>query len=69
MELNIHILIPFSGVGKTAFIRASSQWAEKILRMPGQDPNCPSVILCAPTGKAASLIGMYIHALVRISKL
>ena len=31
--------------------------AEKILRQPGQDPNLPRVILAAPTGKAASIIG------------
>ena len=46
-----------AGVGKSAFIRAASMQAEKILRMPGDDPNYPRVLICAPTGKAASLIG------------
>ena len=30
---------------------------EKILRKEGNDPNHPNVIVCAYTGKAASLIG------------
>ena len=33
--------------------------AERILRQPGQDPNNPVCILAAPTGKAASIIGIY----------
>ena len=36
-------------------------WIEKILRSPGQDPNCPVVILSAATGKAASLIGNFLN--------
>ena len=46
-----------AGVGKSSFIRAASMQAEKILCRPGDDPNYPKVLLCAPTGKAASLIG------------
>ena len=46
-----------AGVGKSSFIRAASMQAEKILCRPGDDPNHPKVLLCAPTGKAASLIG------------
>ena len=46
-----------AGVGKSLFIRAASMQAEKILREPGDDPNFPKVLICAPTGKAASLIG------------
>ena len=46
-----------AGVGKSAFIRAASLQAEKILRKPGDDPRLPNVLICAPTGKAASLIG------------
>ena len=46
-----------AGVGKSAVIRIISLWAEKILRQSGQNPNNPRVILCAPTAKAASLIG------------
>ena len=34
-----------------------SLFAEHSLRSAGQDPDCPSVILCAATGKCADLIG------------
>ena len=46
-----------AGVGKSAFIKAASIQSERILRQPGDDPNYPHVLICAPTGKAASLIG------------
>ena len=36
-----------------------SMWAEKILRKEGQNPNYPRVLLAAPTGKAASIIGKF----------
>ena len=45
-----------AGVGKSATIKAVSPWAEKILRRPGQNPKHPRVIICAWTGKAASII-------------
>ena len=45
------------GVGKSAVIKAVSLHAEKILRRSGQNFNFPHVIVCAPTGKAASLVG------------
>ena len=48
-----------AGVGKSAFIKAASMQAERILRQPGDDPNFPHVLICAPTGKAASLIGKF----------
>ena len=50
-----------AGVGKSAFIRAASVHAEKILRMQGDDPSIPRVLICAPTGKAASLIGEWLY--------
>ena len=50
-----------AGVGKSTTIRVISLWVEKILRSPGQNPNHPRVIICAPTGKAASLISKYSH--------
>ena len=40
-------------------IKAMSVHAEKILRKADDKPNHPRVLLCAFTGKAASLIGMY----------
>ena len=45
-----------AGVGKSATIRAITLWAEKILRKAGDNPHYPNVLICAPTGKAASLI-------------
>ena len=51
----------FVGVGKSATIKAMSIHAEKILRKEDDKPNHPRVLLCAPTGKAASLIGMCIY--------
>jgi hypothetical protein len=50
----------FLGVGKSATIRAIASWAEKILRKSGDHPNRPRVLICAPTGKAASLISKHI---------
>ena len=46
-----------AGVGKSYLIRVIAKYAEKILRLPGDHPTRPKVILLAPTGKAASLIG------------
>ena len=46
-----------AGAGKSNVIRAISKWAEKILRKAGDHPNKPRILLAAPTGMAASLIG------------
>ena len=52
-----------AGVGKSLTIKAISLLCEKILRRKGQHPNHPRVLLCAPTGRAASLInGITIHS-------
>ena len=52
-----------AGVGKSQTIRAISLHAEKLLRRSGENPNYPRVLLCAPTGRAASLInGVTIHS-------
>ena len=56
-QLTIPSFSHFSGVGKSAVIKAMSFHAEKILRKSGDSPNHPRVLVCAPTGKAASLIG------------
>ena len=47
------------GVGKSFLIKMLSLWAEKILRKEGQNPNYPRVLLTAPTGKSASIIGNF----------
>ena len=54
-----HVLINLliSGVGKSALIKAITMQSEKVLRKSGDHPNHPHVLVCAPTGKAASLIG------------
>ena len=53
------------GVGKTFLIKTISKWAEKILRKAGEDPTHPKVLLLAPTGKSASLIGKFFKDLCR----
>ena len=52
-----------AGVGKSALITAIEMHVEKILRKAGTHPNHPRILLCAPTGKAASLIkGTTLHS-------
>jgi hypothetical protein len=46
-----------AGSGKSNVIRALSKWAEKTLCKAGDHPNKPRVLLLAPTGMAASIIG------------
>ena len=48
-----------AGVGKSAIIRVVSMHAEEILREAGSHPHKPRVLILAPTGKAASLIGEF----------
>ena len=50
-------LLGDGGTGKSYFISVFSKWAEKILIQSGDNPNRPKILLLAPTGKAASLIG------------
>ena len=45
------------GVGKSFAIEVTSQVADRILRKNGDNPNRPKVLLAAPTGIAAMLIG------------
>ena len=45
------------GVGKSYLIWLLSQWIELITQRQGDPPNKPKVLLLAPTGIAASLIG------------
>ena len=46
-----------AGVGKSQTINTCSQWAEKILRREGSNQDLPRVLLLAPTGVSANLIG------------
>ena len=45
------------GTGKSFLIRCIIMWIEKILRLPGDNPDKPKTLVMAPTGVAASLIG------------
>ena len=49
-----------AGTGKSHFIFVASRWAEKILIKSGDNPHRPKILLLAPTGKAASLIGKHV---------
>jgi hypothetical protein len=56
-QLIFMTLFIIEGVGKSAVIKAVSLHAEKILRQSGHETNSPHVLVCAYTGKAASLVG------------
>ena len=47
------------GVGKSYLIKTLAKWAEFYLLEEGDQPLHPRVLLLAPTGKAASLIGTF----------
>ena len=52
-----------AGVGKSAVIKTMTLHSEKILRKVGDNPHHPRVLVCAPTGKAASLVnGITLHS-------
>ena len=52
-----------AGVGKSTLIQSINYWTNKFLTRDGDVPHQPRVLLCAPTGKAASLIdGITLHA-------
>ena len=44
-------------MGKSYMIYVLAKFVEKILRQPGDSPSKPKILLLAPTGMAASLIG------------
>ncbi len=51
------------GVGKSHLIHTLYEGATRVLRKPGHSPECPTVLLCASTGKAASNInGTTLHS-------
>ena len=54
------LILGGAGTGKSFVIKTIAKHAEKILRMPGDDPNRPKVMLLGPTGKSANLIGKYL---------
>ena len=61
------IVLGEGGSGKSFLVQVISQAADKILRKSGDDPKRPKVILSAPTGIAAMLIGMKIKLFIKIT--
>ncbi len=58
-----HFVTGGGGVGKSHLIHTIYEGATRLLRKAGQSPDCPTVLLCASTGKAASNInGTTLHS-------
>ena len=52
-----------AGSGKSTVINILKQWCHLVLQQPGDDPDCPYVIVAAPTGTAASNVrGQTMHS-------
>ena len=52
-----------AGSGKSFVINTVTEWMERILRQPGDNPNYPYILRCAYTGTAASIIrGQTLHS-------
>ena len=57
-----------AGSGKSTVINVLKQWCHLILQQPGDDPDCPYVIVAAPTGTAAANIrGQTMHSAFNFS--
>ena len=57
------IVIGGAGSGKSTVINILKQWIHLILKKEGDNPDCPYVIVTAPTGTAASNIrGQTLHS-------
>ena len=57
-----------AGSGKSNLVRALMKWAEKLLRKAGDHPNKPRILVTAPTGMAASVIGgVTIHSALNLN--
>ena len=51
-----------AGSGKSCTINILKQFLKLILQKPGDNPDCPYVVLCAPTGTAAvNIKGQTLH--------
>ena len=52
-----------AGSGKSTVINLLKQWIHLILQTPGDDPDCPYILVTAPTGTAAANIrGLTLHS-------
>ena len=57
-----------AGTGKSTVINILKQWCHLILQQPGDDPDCPYVIVAAPTGTAAANVrGQTMHSAFNFS--
>ena len=57
-----------AGTGKSTVINILKQWCQLILQQPGDDPDCPYIIVAAPTGTAAANIrGQTMHSAFNFS--
>ena len=62
-KLNVTIVHGGAGCGKTTVINILKQWCQLILQRPGDDQECPYIIVAAPTGTAASKVrGQTMHS-------
>ena len=53
-----------AGSGKSTVINALAKWVHYILQKPGDDPDCPYIIVSAFTGSAASNVnGQTLHSI------
>ena len=53
-----------AGSGKSTVISVLAKWVHHILQRPGEDPDCPYVVISAFTGSAASNVnGQTLHSL------
>ena len=51
-----------AGSGKSTVINIVKQWVHLLLQKPGDSPDCPYIIVAAPTGTAAANIrGQTLH--------
>ena len=52
-----------AGSGKSTVINPLKQWVHRILQTSGDEPECPYVLVTAPTGTAAANVrGMTVHS-------
>ena len=52
-----NVLLGGGGVGKSTLINVVSRHCNTVLNRVGDDPRLPKILLLAPTGMAACLIG------------
>ena len=51
-----------AGSGKSNVINILKQWCHLILQQPGDDPDCPYILVTGPTGTAAANVqGQTLH--------